>query len=61
MGIAYWYAIFPLHAMVFVGMLRGIARRAVEDGGDAQRDARSRAVRKTSSNMGQVSVPTFTL
>jgi len=24
-GIAYWYAITPLHAFVFNGMLRGIA------------------------------------
>jgi uncharacterized protein YbjT (DUF2867 family) len=28
-GIAYWYGIFPLHQMVFAGMLRGIARAAV--------------------------------
>jgi uncharacterized protein YbjT (DUF2867 family) len=27
-GIAYWYGIFPLHQMVFAGMLRGIARAA---------------------------------
>ena len=29
-GLAYWYGIYPLHALVFGGMLRGIARRAVE-------------------------------
>ncbi len=27
-GIAYWYGIFPLHQMVFAGMLRGIGRAA---------------------------------
>jgi uncharacterized protein YbjT (DUF2867 family) len=27
-GRAYWYAIFPLHGLVFGGMLRGIARAA---------------------------------
>jgi hypothetical protein len=25
-GLAYWYAIYPLHGLVFGGMLRGIAR-----------------------------------
>lgn len=28
LGIAYWYALFPLHQLVFGGMLREIARRA---------------------------------
>lgn len=28
-GLAYWYLAYPLHALVFAGMLRGIARRAV--------------------------------
>jgi uncharacterized protein YbjT (DUF2867 family) len=27
-GLAYWYALFPLHQLVFAGMLRGIARAA---------------------------------
>ncbi len=27
-GLAYWYAIWPLHQMVFSGMLRGVARAA---------------------------------
>jgi uncharacterized protein YbjT (DUF2867 family) len=27
-GLAYWYALFPLHQVVFAGMLRGIARAA---------------------------------
>lgn len=30
-GLAYWYAVAPLHGIVFEGMLRGI-RRAAEDG-----------------------------
>jgi uncharacterized protein YbjT (DUF2867 family) len=28
LGLAYWYALAPLHALVFSGMLRGIARAA---------------------------------
>lgn len=28
MGLAYWYGIYPLHALVFHGMLRNIARAA---------------------------------
>ena len=27
-GLAYWYGIYPLHSLVFGGMLRGIARAA---------------------------------
>jgi uncharacterized protein YbjT (DUF2867 family) len=27
-GLAYWYALYPLHQLVFGGMLRGIARAA---------------------------------
>jgi uncharacterized protein YbjT (DUF2867 family) len=30
LGLLYWYAIYPLHARVFAGMLRGLAARAVE-------------------------------
>ncbi len=29
-GMAYWYALYPLHELVFAGMLRGVAKRAVE-------------------------------
>ena len=32
-GRLYWYAVWPLHAAVFAGMLRGIARAAREEGG----------------------------
>jgi uncharacterized protein YbjT (DUF2867 family) len=28
LGLAYWYALYPVHALVFRGMLRGIARAA---------------------------------
>ncbi len=31
-GIAYWYGIYPLHQLVFGGMLRGIARAAERAG-----------------------------
>ena len=27
-GLLYWYALYPLHHLVFGGMLRGIARAA---------------------------------
>lgn len=30
-GLAYWYLLYPLHALVFGGMLRGIARAGVRD------------------------------
>ena len=30
LGLAYWYALYPLHRFVFAGMLRGIADRARE-------------------------------
>ncbi len=28
LGLAYWYALYPLHGLVFSGMLRGIGRAA---------------------------------
>jgi uncharacterized protein YbjT (DUF2867 family) len=28
LGLAYWYTLFPMHQLVFAGMLRGIARAA---------------------------------
>ncbi len=31
-GIAYWYGIYPLHALVFRGMLHGIAKAAEAQG-----------------------------
>jgi uncharacterized protein YbjT (DUF2867 family) len=30
LGLAYWYALFPLHQLIFAGMLRNIARSAEE-------------------------------
>jgi len=41
LGIAYWYAVAPLHNVVFSGMLKGVARAAAEI--DAQRGAPHRA------------------
>ena len=42
-GRAYWYALFPLHELVFGGMLRGIARAALrEEGAPRVRPARRR-------------------
>jgi len=32
LGLAYWYGVYPLHSLVFAGMLRGIASRAVSSG-----------------------------
>lgn len=36
-GRAYWYALFPLHELVFGGMLRGIARSAVRNAAGGKR------------------------
>jgi len=36
-GLAYWYGIYPLHALVFRGMLRGIARAAAAGEASAAR------------------------
>jgi uncharacterized protein YbjT (DUF2867 family) len=30
-GLIYWYALYPIHQLIFAGMLRGIARRAERD------------------------------
>ena len=27
-GLAYWYALYPIHNLIFAGMLRGIAAQA---------------------------------
>ena len=35
LGLAYWYALFPLHEAVFAGMLRGIARAAMTTASEA--------------------------
>ena len=28
LGLAYWYALYPIHALIFRGMLRAIAKAA---------------------------------
>ncbi len=35
-GRLYWYSVWPLHHLVFGGMIRGIARRACEASGDRE-------------------------
>jgi hypothetical protein len=43
-GLAYWYAVWPLHQMVFAGMLREIARAATApSSGDAAGGSRGPA------------------
>ena len=32
-GLAYWYGVWPLHQLVFAGMLRGVARASAEESG----------------------------
>ena len=39
-GRAYWYALYPLHHLVFGGMLRGIAAAAEEETGTSATPAR---------------------
>ncbi len=29
-GLAYWYLLYPIHALIFRGMIRALARRAGE-------------------------------
>ena len=41
MGYAYWYAVYPIHALMFRGLLRGIAQRA-ERGSSSRRELRVR-------------------
>lgn len=41
-GLLYWYGIKPLHALVFRGMLAGIARAAQRDAGERSRAAARR-------------------
>jgi uncharacterized protein YbjT (DUF2867 family) len=38
-GRLYWYGLFPVHAVIFRGLLRAIARRAAEGEADLRRDA----------------------
>jgi hypothetical protein len=53
-GRAYWYALFPLHELVFGGMLRGIARAALrEEGAPRKRPARRRGCLSILTRIGQ--------
>ncbi len=36
-GLAYWYLVYPLHQLIFAGMLRGIARASVATGPASER------------------------
>ena len=38
-GLLYWYGLFPVHTVMFRGLLRAIARRAVEGDADRHRAA----------------------
>jgi Protein of unknown function (DUF2867) len=31
LGLIYWYAVYPLHHVVFAGMLRGIVKAVAEE------------------------------
>lgn len=39
-GLVYWYALYPLHQLVFNGMLRGIARAAQESAESPERSSK---------------------
>ncbi|MDH5315870.1 MAG: SDR family oxidoreductase [Gemmatimonadota bacterium] len=36
-GLIYWYGVWPIHAVVFRGMIRGIARAAIKVSADSRR------------------------
>lgn len=50
LGSLYWYALHPIHRMIFAGMLRGIARRADRgyNGGSDHRPVRAHATEPVS-------------
>jgi hypothetical protein len=35
-GLVYWYALYPIHSMIFGGMIQRLARRAAEIAADAK-------------------------
>ena len=41
MGLLYWYGIYPLHALVFTGMLRAICEAAERNAGNNNRETES--------------------
>jgi len=53
-GAAYWYALYPIHRMVFEGMLRGIRARVTGPPSDtfAQGSTRPAQVRRAASRAG---------
>jgi hypothetical protein len=36
LGLVYWYALYPIHSMIFGGMIQKLARRAAEIAADAK-------------------------
>jgi hypothetical protein len=36
LGFAYWYALYPIHSMIFGGTIQKLARRAAEIAADAK-------------------------
>jgi uncharacterized protein YbjT (DUF2867 family) len=42
LGLLYWYGLYPLHRLVFAGMLRNLARAASREGGGAGVGERTR-------------------
>ena len=36
-GLVYWYALYPLHQLIFAGMLRNMVHRAEKQFADKQR------------------------
>jgi hypothetical protein len=49
-GLAYWYGIWPLHAVVFRGLLRGLAAAAEGEAGATGRSAASTEPRTDASH-----------
>ena len=39
-GLAYWYALYPVHRLIFRGMIRALSQRATSMGGPGGRDDR---------------------
>lgn len=51
-GLLYWYALYPLHRLVFRGMLRGMAEHAVRD-----EDRQTRGTMRTSDRLDSTIQP----
>ena len=48
-GLVYWYGIYPLHALVFRGMLRGIARTALRSQAQTRSSSSGKSMQNGSS------------